>query len=112
MILNIGFIISIILLVIATIFAIFVIRARLEDKYEDNIFFKNIIKMEYKDYKEYIKKLKPSNIEDDFTGEIYTLAEINSKKYKNYSRSLCFIISGILVLIASYLTSIIVSMIY
>lgn len=110
LILSISFIISSIILVIAVIFSILVIKARLEDKYEDNIFFKNIRKKGLLDYQEYIKDLTRNKITDDFTKEIYTLAEINSKKYKNYRKALYFLIAGVLLLILGYLASVITNL--
>ena len=109
-ILSISFIIGTVLLVIAVIFAILVIKARLEDEYEDNIFFKNIRKKGLKEYQDYIKDLTTDKITDDFTKEIYTLAEINSKKYKNYNKALYFLIAGVLLLILGYLVSVIANL--
>jgi len=94
-ILNTFSIIGFSFLVISFIFSILVIKARLSEELENYIFFKNIVRQEFEEYKNKIFKLNEEEILDDCLKEIYALAKINEIKYKRYKWTLWMLIFGI-----------------
>jgi len=100
--LNTFSLIGLVLLVISLVFSILVIKARLSEELENFIFFENILKTEYDDYKNNILNMNEEAILDDYLKEIYTLAGINKIKYNRYEWTLRFLISGIISLISGY----------
>jgi len=102
-ILNTSSILSLVFLGISFIFSIFVIKARLLEKLENKIFFKNIIKYKFSEYHRDIISMKNEEIIEDLLKEIYLLAKINEKKYERYKHSLTSLIIGILILIIGYI---------
>ncbi|MFX1340442.1 MAG: Pycsar system effector family protein [Promethearchaeota archaeon] len=101
--LNLFSILSLIPLAISFIFSILVIRARYSKELKNNIFFKEIISQEYSKYKEIILRSDDQFIKDDLLKEIYSLAKINKKKYKNYDYALWSLLIGLLFLILGYI---------
>ncbi len=94
-ILNTFSIVGLSFLVISFIYSILVIKARLSEELENYIFFRNIVKNEFEDYKYKIFQLEREKILDDYLKEIYTLAKINDLKYKRYNLALWMLIFGI-----------------
>ncbi len=101
--LNTFSLIGLILLGTSFIISILVIKARLSEELENNIFFENILKTEYDGYKNKILGMNIEKILDDYLKEIYTLAGINKKKYNRYKWALRFLICGIISLISGYI---------
>ncbi len=94
--------ISLLSLAFSFIFSIMVIKARYIGDLSNNLFFKNIIDQKFDEYREIILKSDENYIKDDFIKEIYSIAQINKKKYKNYDYSLWFMLLGIGFLIFGY----------
>lgn len=101
-ILNTFFVISLPFLFLSFIFSILVIKARLSEEMENFIFFKNIVKIDFKTYKKKIDSMNDDEIIEDYLKEIYTLAKINDIKYERYQCSLWMLIIGITSLIIGY----------
>ncbi len=102
MLLNTFSLTGLLLLGTSFVFSILVIKARLSEELENFIFFENILKTEYDDYKNNILNMNEEAILDDYLKEIYTLAGINKIKYNRYEWTLRFLISGIISLISGY----------
>ena len=95
-------IIGLILLVVSFIFSVLVIKARLSEELENNIFFENILKKKFEKYKKITLEMNEAAILDDYLKEIYTLAGINKIKYGRYKWALNFLILGVVCLISGY----------
>lgn len=101
-ILNTTSLVSLIFLAASFIFSILVIKARLSKELENNIFFLNILKSKFEDYKTKILEMKNPEIREDYLKEIYSLARINEIKYEKYKWALLMLIIGIIILISGY----------
>lgn len=100
--LNTFSIIGLVLLVISFVFSTLVIKARLSEELENNIFFENILKTKFDDYEKKILEMTGQAIKEDYLKEIYNLAGINKIKYDRYKWALRFLILGIFSLICGY----------
>lgn len=101
--LNLFSTLSLIPLAISFIFSILVIKARYSKDIKNNIFFKDIISQEFGKYKEIILKSDNEFIKDDLLKEIYSIAQINNQKYRNYDYALWSILIGVFFLISGYI---------
>jgi len=107
--LNLFSILSLISLTISFFFSILVIKARYSTELKNNIFFKDIISQEFGKYKEIILKSKIEFIKDDLLKEIFSIAQINNQKYKNYDYTLWSLLIGIFFLISGYIIIIVLN---
>lgn len=109
-ILNISFLVSIISLVISFFLNLFVVKARLKEYGDQYIFFKNIRKKSFEDYKKLIENIDTDSMFTDYIKEIHVLSEINKKKYKLFNLGLYFLIFGVSLLIIGYIISVILNL--
>lgn len=100
--LNTFSLLGLVLLVISFVFSVLVIKARLSEELENNIFFENILKKKFEKYKKITLEMNEAAILDDYLKEIYTLAGINKIKYGRYKWALNFLILGVVCLICGY----------
>lgn len=102
-ILNTCVIISLFFLGLSFIFSVSVIKARLLDENDNQIFFKNIIKYTFEEYQKIINETTVDGIIENYLKEIYSLAKINDKKYAKYRFALWFLIFGVISLFSGFI---------
>ena len=97
------FIVAVSLFSISFSYAANVIRARIDENFDEMIFFASINKIKLDEYKKFIENLDETKILEEYMKENYAIARINSLKYKNYNRSLLILMISILFLVLRYL---------
>lgn len=119
-ILLIGFVLISIAYLISFFFTLRVVYARFEETsvdpnkirhFSDMMFWKKIEEKKPEDYFQYIESdLSPTKVIQDYTSEIYSLAKINKKKFKNFNRALVFLLIGTIILVVFYATVAIINL--
>jgi hypothetical protein len=83
-------------------YAMMVIKPRLTYTPPNNIFFGEICKKTQDQYQEIVLKMDSKAIMNDYINENYALAQINKEKYKQFKRSMNFLILGFVFLVIGY----------